>query len=803
MRWCRLLFGSLATRLLWQTLLLSVLPMLVIAVFALYASAALIRARLAEEAQYVGGQVTSDVLERATTTSHAAELLAESPTIRTLTETGDEDQLSAFMLSVKPQLGVDVMDVTDPSGSVVAAAQDSAVGENLPDSLLRRVNPDAAGRWALFDDPHGLMLRATYPIQGPAGHTVGMMEVGVLFGPSYLHSRQTGSRAELALSWNNHVRASTFALSSAQLPTGQEVEAQPSHRLSRTVNIGGTHYFSTFRMIESHADEPVTLAVLTPLAPVASVTRVLWLLLSALVLCLCIAIVALTWGMARAITAPFRQLISAILRVQDGDLRAHVQPTAQNETRVLEVAFNTMLDSLGEQERERTGHEAELVHLAFHDPLTGLPNRSLLEQALDAAVAEAGRGRPSTLMYIDFDQFKLVNDTLGHDSGDRLLVTLAHQVRSALRDEDTLARLGGDEFAVLLTGLHLEHGMQVAERVRSVVNEYRFIESGQGFALGVSVGVTAITASDSASEVLRRADIACYTAKVEGRNKVAVYEPDTATLALLSGDGVWTVELKDALQDSRLRLVFQPIMRLNGHAIDHYETLVRLVKRDGRLVEPAAFIPTAERTGLIRDLDHWVLNAALDRMQQEQARGNPIRLAINLSGITLGSSESAEFIHHAIGAKGIDPRALTFEITETAVRTNLTKHRTAIEVLREIGCSFALDGFGTGSSSFTYLAELPVDSVKIDGSFVRDVARNSFNQAIVRAIANITRSMGKESVAEWVEDAETLATLRRLHVDLAQGHFIGYPSGQLTTLLGPVPAGQQPERTPGERAVVR
>ena len=800
MRLRRLLFGSLAGVLLWQTLLISVLPMLFIAIVAVYASNALVRARFAGEATYVASTAANGILDKAAVTSHTAELLAEFPTTRALTEAGDADRLTAFLLPMKSRLGVDILDVADPAGSVVAAAQDSTVGGKLPDLLVRRVNADAQRAWALFDDPHGVMLRAIYPIRSPEGNLLGVMDVGVLLGPSFLHTSQLDSHAELALSWNNQVKASTLALGGTHLPASQEVDAQPGHSLSRTMTIGGKHYLATFSMIESHTDTPVMLAVFAPLAPVEGMTHALWVLLSALGLTLCIVVVVLTWRMAHGIIAPFRQLVSAALRIQAGDLGARVQPKAQHEIRVLEVAFNTMSESLGERERERASHEAELLHIASHDPLTGLPNRSILERALNDAVADAERDRVSTLMYLDLDQFKIVNDTLGHGSGDRLLVTLADLLRSALREEDMLARLGGDEFAALLPGLDVPEATQVAERLRRVVDDYRFVENGQGFALGISVGLTAITGSGSASELLGQADIACYTAKSEGRNRVAVYEPEAATLALLSGDGKWTVELKDALHDDRLRLVFQPLIRVSSGRIDHYETLIRLVDRDGSLIGPAAFIPAAERSGLIRDIDHWVLNAALDQIREQQAHGNPIRLAVNLSGITLSSSESAEFIRRAIETKGVDPTALIFEITETALMTNLTRVRTTVETLRGIGCRFALDDFGSGFSSFTYLAQLPVDSVKIDGSFVRDLTTNPVNQAIVRAIANVTHSVGKQSVAEWVEDAETLALLRRLHVDLAQGYFIGYPS-PLPAHAQLMPAGQSASRTPAETAV--
>jgi diguanylate cyclase (GGDEF)-like protein len=788
-----LLFGSLAGVLIWQALLISVLPMLAIAIVAFYASSALIQGRFADQAKYVASTAAGGILGKAALTTNAANLLAEFPTTRALVQQRNADSLSSFLLPMKARLGVDGLEVTDPAGTVIAAAQDASIGQKLPTAVLRRANAHAQDAWVLQDESPGIVLHAVTPIRNDSGDLAAMMDVGALLGPAFLHSIQLGSHVELAIIWGREVEASTMGLAGVSLPDPLEVAAQPNHQLSRSVTVAGQHYLATFTTLEGHADTPVTLGVFAPLAPIERMTQALWAVLTALGIVLCLVVVVLTWRRAHGIVAPFKKLVAAALRIQGGDLSARVEPSAKYEIRVLELAFNTMTDSLGERERERARHEAELLYMASHDPLTGLPNRSVLEQALHDAVSEAGRGTASTLLYLDLDQFKIVNDTLGHGSGDRMLVTVADVIRSVLRNKDVLARLGGDEFAALLPGVPIEEATRVAERVRRVVDEFRFFEDGQGFALGMSIGVTAITGVGSASEMLGQADIACYTAKSEGRNRVAVYEPEATTLALLSGDGRWTVELKDALQENRLKLVFQPVTRVKTGRIDHYETLIRLQDRDGTLVSPGAFIPAAERSGLIREIDQWVITAALDRIRLEAASNNPVKLAVNLSGITLGSPETVDFIRHAIEISDVDPRALIFEVTETALMTNLAKVRATIEALRAIGCHFALDDFGSGFSSFTYLAQLPVDSVKIDGSFVRDIARNSVNQAIVRAFANVTHAVGKESVAEWVEDADTLDVLRHLHVDLAQGYFIGFPSGNLETPPRPLPV----ERRPG------
>jgi diguanylate cyclase (GGDEF)-like protein len=788
MRRFRLLFGSLAARLFWQTLILSVVPMLIVAVVALNISAGVIRTRLKDEGKGVAQHVAADLLERAGTTASTADLLAQSPTVRSLIETGDTGTLTEFLSSTKSQLGLDAIEITDVGGAVIAS--DGFVRDRPPDPALQSADLPRPASWALIDEPQGMTLRARHSIEGTAGETLGRIDVGVSIGPSFLDARRTDSRVELALLGNHELRVATFPLSGAKLPDSQTGK-------TGSVTVGGAHYLATFQTIESQTDERVTLLVLTPLSTLPSMTRTLWLMLLGLIVCLCIVIVFLTRKMVLSIIAPFQRLVSSLLLVRDGDLGAHVPATSQDEIGALEVAFNTMVDSLEDRRRERANHKAELVYRAFHDALTGLPNRNLLQKELDAAVAEAHRGKPISLMYLDFDQFKLVNDTLGHESGDRLLSLLAEPLRSVLRDEDTLARLGGDEFAVLLPGLHMEDAVRVAERVRGVINDFRFIEGGRSFALGVSVGVTAITPSVSASEALRQADVACYAAKMEGRNRVKMYTPDEATFELLADEGLWIVEIKDALQDNRLRLVFQPIVQLKGRSIDHYETLVRLVNRDGTLIKPPAFIRAAERSGLIRDIDHWVLNAALDRIGQENALGNPVNLAINISGDTLDCPDAPEFIRHAIESKRVDPRTLTFEVAEAALWTSLNKRHETIDALRRIGCSIALDGFGAESSSFANLSQLPVDSIKIDGSFVRDVNTNAINRSIVEALSLIIHAFNKPITAEWVENSETLSILRRLDIDLAQGHFIGYPSSYLADSSWPIArvAGRRATRT--------
>jgi diguanylate cyclase (GGDEF)-like protein len=777
----QLLFGKLSNVLIWQTLLISVVPLSVIASIALYAASAMSRSFLEDESWYISNTAKSQIESRAAANLAAGSLVAELPTMRTLAREGDGEQLGPLLTEIAHRFNLDVLRVTDPSGSIIAERQNDADDSANPTTRPTAIDQDREG-WALLNESEGLVLHAFVPIKGDTGGIVGHVDAGTNLGPAFLRTISGGTDSELAVGADGRVVAATNALSVRQLPLPHEIDSR-SGKIVRGLTLDGRRYVATFTTIEGHG-ETMTLAVLSPLARAEAMTRALWVVTSVLTLCLCLAVIVLTRRVAQGIIAPFRQLVFAAQQIRRGDLSAQVEPKSEHELRILEMAFNTMTEALRKREGEQAAHEAELLHIASHDPLTGLPNRSVLEEALHDAVTKARTGTQSTLLYMDLDQFKIVNDTLGHNSGDRVLAMVADVVGSTLREGDLLARLGGDEFAALLPGLDLENAGKIAERVRNVVDECRFVEGGESFALGLSIGVAAITGSASASEVLGQADMACYTAKSEGRNRIAAYEAGAAAVAVISEDGRWTSELRDALNEGRLRLAFQPVLRLAGECVDHFETLIRLQDKKGRFILPDAFIPSAERSGQIRDIDAWVLKAALERILEQSKFGKTIHLAVNISGVTLGSPDSAKGLRETIKRSGVDPRAVTIEITETALMTNLTRTRTIIDEFRQIGCQFALDDFGTGFSSFAYLAELPIDSVKIHGVFVRDIATNSVNMAIVRAISTVAHSSGKVCTAEWVEDAETLELLKTIGVDFAQGYYIGRPSTHPWALNG-------------------
>jgi diguanylate cyclase (GGDEF)-like protein/PAS domain S-box-containing protein len=436
--------------------------------------------------------------------------------------------------------------------------------------------------------------------------------------------------------------------------------------------------------------------------------------------------------------------------------------------------------------------ERELAYHASHDALTGLINRREFELRLGKALESAQSEKvPHVLLYLDLDQFKVVNDTSGHRAGDELLRQLSKILTDALRRTDTLARLGGDEFGVLLESCPLDVGMRIAEGLRGLVKEFRFFWDNKTFDVGASIGVVPILDDgSSAGDLLSAADIACYAAKDLGRNRIHVYEPQNADLARRQGEMQWITRVTHALEEDRLRLFFQEIARVNGdgHMPRHIEVLLRMEDEQGKLVPPNAFLPAAERYNLMPTLDRWVIANAFDWYRDHGEDG--LVCAINLSGTSLNDVGLRHFIGEQFQRAGIRPEAICFEITETAAVANLGAASELIQELRTAGSQFALDDFGSGLSSFAYLKNLPVDFLKIDGEFVRDIASDPVDRAMVAAIHTLAQVMGKQTIAEFVESPAILEELGRIGVDFAQGYAIGKPApldghlslvGQVTT----------------------
>ncbi|KJK09811.1 EAL domain-containing protein [Pseudomonas tussilaginis] len=430
------------------------------------------------------------------------------------------------------------------------------------------------------------------------------------------------------------------------------------------------------------------------------------------------------------------------------------------------------------QERQ---YIANLSWQATHDALTGLANRRefeyRLEQALNGLTRKSAR---HALMFLDLDQFKLVNDTCGHAAGDELLRHICAVLQAGLREGDILARLGGDEFGILLLNCPQEQAERIAESLRQAVQSLHFVWKGRPFMTTVSLGVVHIAQAPTTLEAsLRSADMACYMAKEKGRNRVQVYHADDSELSMRFGEMAWIQRLHVALEENRFCLYAQEIAALGPHeGAGHIEILLRLQDESGRIILPDSFIPAAERYGLMTALDRWVVRSVFTVIRQclDERRDGPLAMcAINLSGSSIGDDKFLEYLRRLFGEYAIPPQMICFEITETSAIANLGSAIRFINELKGLGCRFSLDDFCAGMSSFAYLKHLPVDFLKIDGSFVKDMLDDPVNRAMVEVINHIGHVMGKRTIAEFVETPMIEQALQEIGVDYAQGYLIERP----------------------------
>lgn len=422
----------------------------------------------------------------------------------------------------------------------------------------------------------------------------------------------------------------------------------------------------------------------------------------------------------------------------------------------------------------------KMTYQATHDSLTGLINRREFERRLELAVTTGKLDQKKhTLLYLDLDQFKIVNDTCGHAAGDELLRQIATVLQQKLRKSDTLARLGGDEFGVLLENCPHDPSMRIADGLRQTVKNFQFIWLEKIFTIGASIGMVSFNGeTNTLADLLRMADSACYMAKDKGRNRIHVYTPDDKDLAQREGEMSWTGRIRNALDENRFLLHVQKIVSIDDSADEgeYHEILLRLQDEEGNLVPPMAFIPAAERYGLMPEIDRWVIATAFSQYARCIENGeSPGTFAINLSGTTICDENFQQFVHDQFDKFRIPPCAICFEITETSAIANLTFAVALIRNLKSIGCRFALDDFGSGMSSFGYLKHLPVDFLKIDGGFVQDMLDDPIDYAMVESINHIGQVMGLKTIAEFVENDATLEALRKLGVNYAQGYGIGKP----------------------------
>jgi diguanylate cyclase (GGDEF)-like protein/PAS domain S-box-containing protein len=491
----------------------------------------------------------------------------------------------------------------------------------------------------------------------------------------------------------------------------------------------------------------------------------------------------------RSLGDPVRMALVAGGRVSMGR-RAVLVPTQGGVERSVELSVSPLKSEAGQamglvlvlhDTSELRGLARQMTYQASHDALTGLVNRREFERRLQEALDSAQSGDTAhALCYLDLDRFKVVNDTCGHTAGDNMLREVASIIKEAVRDSDTVGRIGGDEFALLLIGCPLEKARQIADDVLRSVNDYRFVWKDKIFNIGVSIGILEIGRGGGAIEdLMNSADSACYVAKKQGSVHVHVYSAREEANARHSGEIHWLQKLQGALRDNKFELYFQPILHAQSGGVSGpaLEVFVRMEGENGQPGSPPAdFIRAAERYRLMPYVDRWVVQAvlsALGRGGMKVPAGRSV--AINVAGQTLGDSEFLEFVVECFDHTGANPGEICFEVTESSVVANLDHARRFIAVLHGMGCEFALDDFGSGLSSFSTLKTLPIDYLKIDGSFIRNLAEDTVNQAMVAAMIELSRSLNFRIVAEQVEDQPSLDLVKRMGIDFVQGFVIARP----------------------------
>jgi len=422
----------------------------------------------------------------------------------------------------------------------------------------------------------------------------------------------------------------------------------------------------------------------------------------------------------------------------------------------------------------------QLAYHASHDPLTGLINRREFECRVERSIQQA-RAQAAThaLLYLDLDQFKVVNDTCGHAAGDELLQQLSKLLLGSVRTRDTLSRLGGDEFGMLLENCPLDKAVEIANNLLKEIEAFHFTWSDNTFTLGISIGVVPIDRSTAdISCTMSAADSACYIAKESGRNQVQIAHLGDRRLQERHGEMQWVSRLTRAIEENQFTLYYQPILPCANKATSrkHMEILLRMIDDDGTVISPGSFLPAAEKYNMASNIDRWIIENAMQWLARNTAQdGWPVTISVNLSGQTIGSPDMLKFIIDQMDETGVSAEQIIFEITETAAIANITSAMSFMLTLRGCGFRFSLDDFGSGLSSFAYLKKLPVDYLKIDGTFVRDILSDPVDYAIVKSINELGQLLGKETIAEFVETQEVAEELRMMGVNHVQGHAYAKP----------------------------
>ncbi len=467
----------------------------------------------------------------------------------------------------------------------------------------------------------------------------------------------------------------------------------------------------------------------------------------------------------------FGELQQPLRELADGNLDVSFEPARHREIAEIVEALESTTTAISER-------NDKLLELANHDNLTGLFNRRrFFEEFKSTLSSQADSRQASALLFIDLDRFKYINDSCGHPAGDRMIRRVAVELERSVKTSGTVARFGGDEFIVLIHDADEDEARVAAEDILANMRQLTHIENERIFHVHCSIGIALIDGENlDHDELVAQADIACREAKLAGRNRIAVFETAHEKSALATADAGWMSVLRRAIDNDEFELHFQPINRIDTGETTHHEVLIRLRDDRGRLIKPDAFLPSAIRFGLLSEIDLWMIRHASAAYAVYKKKTPQIRLAINLSANAFEADNLAAYVEETFAEFGVDPTRIVFEITESLAVRRPAHVEKQICALREFGCHLALDDFGTGYSSFSYLQKLHFDFIKIDGAFVEDILNNPVDQKMIRLIAEIGREAGMQTIAEYVQNAESLALLGELGVDLAQGYFVGRPA---------------------------
>ncbi len=505
-----------------------------------------------------------------------------------------------------------------------------------------------------------------------------------------------------------------------------------------------------------------------------------------------IALLILTvasWFIYRRALLPLSKLQDSLEELAKGRTDFSVQATGHKEIVAIADALNTTVSALRERDKK-------LWRMANHDPLTGLINRHRFSELLDEEIDRiAADGTMSALLFIDLDQFKYVNDTVGHAAGDRLLKSVARRLQDGVRETDIVSRFGGDEFLLLISKISKKDVDSICNELVKRMREYRFLESGSSFTVPCSIGVALINDDHcTATDLLAQADMACHHAKAQGRNRFHFFKASGSEMRQMVAEINWSQQIEAALREDLFVLRYQPIVDVHTGEPVFHEVLLRLQPKHGKIILPSAFLPAANRFGLMAEIDEWVICNALEKLGEFRSWYGDVRFTLNVSGNFFETPHLLQCLEDSLKSNEVPLEAVVLEITEQVAIANMAGASRQIADMADLGLKFAIDDFGAGYSSYNYLKTLPVHYIKIDGTFITELAGDEVDQTIVSSISQIAQATDKKTIAEHVQDYRTLDVLRDLGVDYAQGYFLGKPSTSLKRERAPVSLASRRDR---------